>query len=47
MQKPAVRVFTLSLGMLIATPALAPDDSQKTKKISPPPSPPDKQRPVS
>lgn len=28
MQKPAIRVFTLSLGMLIATPALAGDDGQ-------------------
>jgi hypothetical protein len=44
MQKPAVRVFTLSLGMLIATPALAADDNQQTKKDSPPPLPPNKQR---
>lgn len=28
MQKPAIRVFTLSLGMLIATPALAGDGNQ-------------------
>jgi uncharacterized protein len=28
MQKPALRVFTISLGMMIATPALASDDGQ-------------------